>query len=182
MLRIIFCILTISLLNYCQAQPSDFLVLKKNGTTIKTFMKGASIDFVHKNGSRITGTITKIVNDSIYLMWYDVRMAATYWGTQVQDTVTKNELRFHYNEIGAFPRPPKGFEFVRNGDLFMIAGVGYAALHTVNGLIQHTEISPTVIGVSLGVAAVGFTMHKLRKYYFPIGKKYTLEYISLSSK
>ncbi|PWT96045.1 MAG: hypothetical protein C5B52_16665 [Bacteroidetes bacterium] len=182
MQRILLCIFTILLLNYCEAQTSDFLVLKKNGTTIKTYMKGSAIDFIHKNGSRIAGTITKIVNDSIYLMWYDVRMATTYWGTQVQDTVTKNEMRFHYNEIGAFPRPSQSFEFVRNGDLFMIAGVGYAFLHTVNGLIQHTEINPAVVGVSLGVAAVGFTMKKLRKYTFPIGKKYTLDYISLASK
>ena len=182
MRKFILAIVFVSTILSSFSQVSDLLAFKKNGKTIRTYMAGSFIEFIHRNGSHVSGTITKIYNDTIYLAWIDVRMATTYWGTQVQDTASRGELRFHYNEIAALPRPPRSFEFVRNGDLFMIIGLGAAFLHTVNGLIQHTTIDPKVIGISLGVAAIGFTMHKLRKYYLPIGKKYSFEYISLNTK
>jgi hypothetical protein len=182
-MRSIFLLIAVVCLSLeCFSQTSDFLVLKKNGRTVKTYMKGSYIEFIHKNGSGIAGMVDRIYRDSISITWFDVRMAVTYWGTQVADTVSRNQLRFHYHEIAAIPRPAKSFEFIRNGDLFMITGLGYAFLHTFNGIIQKTFVSPTVVGISLGVATLGFTMHKLRKHYWQVGRKYKLEYINLSPK
>lgn len=112
---------------------------------------------------------------------YDVRMSPTYWGTRTPDTIARYDLRFHYKEIAAIPKPGKSFEFVRNGTLFMIGGGGYAFLHTFNGLIQKKEIKPITVAISGGIALLGFGMKKLRKYYYPIGRKYTIEYIKMTS-
>lgn len=138
------------------------------------------IEFIHKNGSTISGIVEKVYHDTIYIKQYDVRMFPTPWGTQVQDTIGHYDMRFNYKEIAAIPRSPKGFEFVRNGTLFLIGGGGYAFLHTFNGLIQKREIDAATLLISGGFAATGFVMYKRRKYYYPIGKKYTLEYIEMN--
>ena len=162
-------------------QQNDFLSLKKKGRTISTYFKGMPVAFIHINGSQINGIIEKVYNDTLYIKQYDIRMSPTPWGTRVRDTISHYDLRFHYREIAAIPKPPKAFEFVRNGTLFMIGGGGYAFLHTFNGLVQKKKIYPSTLAVSGGVAALGFTMYKLRKYYYPIGKKYRMEYIKMDT-
>ncbi|MBX2923067.1 MAG: hypothetical protein KF746_12790 [Chitinophagaceae bacterium] len=163
-------------------QQSDFISLKKkNGRTVKSYFKGVPFEFVHSNGSAVSGIIDRVYNDTVFMILYDVRMSPTFWGTRAPDTIAKYDLRFHYKEIAAIPKPAKGFEFVRNGTLFMIGGGGYAFLHTFNGLIQKKEISPPVIAISGGVALLGFGMKKLRKYYYFIGKRHTIEYVKMTS-
>ena len=163
------------------SQQNDFLSFRKKDRTIKTYFKGMPIEFIHVNGSAVNGVIEKIYNDTLYMTQYDVRMSPTLWGTSVRDTIGHYDLRFHYIEIAAIPRPAKAFEFIRNGTLFMIGGGGYAFLHTFNGLIQKRKIYPSTLAVSGGVAVLGFTMRKLRKYYYPVGKKYKMEYIKMSA-
>lgn len=175
-------LLTSIFISYCcNAQQSDFISFKKKGRTIKSYFKGMPIAFVHRNGSMVSGNIERVHNDTLFMALYDVRMTPTMWGTRAPDTIGRYDLRFHYKEIAAIPKPEKGFEFIRNGTLFMIGGGGYAFLHTFNGLIQKREIKPATIAISGGVALLGFTMRKLRKYYYPIGKKYTIEYVKLTS-
>ncbi|HEX5025030.1 MAG TPA: hypothetical protein VFV68_07145 [Agriterribacter sp.] len=163
------------------SQQSDFLSFRKKDRTIKNYFKGAPIEFVHINGSYVSGTIERIYKDTLYIKQYDVRMAPTPWGTRTPDTIGHYDLRFYYKEIAAIPKPGRAFEFVRNGTLFMIAGGGYAFLHTFNALIQKTKIDPVALAISGGVALLGFTMHKFRKYYYPVGKKYRIEYIEMTS-
>lgn len=139
------------------------------------------IEFLNENGSGISGIINRIYRDTIYITMYDMRMMPTPWGTRSQDTVGRYDLRFNYKEIAAIPKESKGFEFIRNGTLFMVGGIGYAFLHTFNGLIQKKKIEPSTLAISGGVALIGFTMHKLRRYYYNIGKKYKIEYVRISS-
>lgn len=164
------------------AQQSDFISLQKKGRTIKSFFKGSAFEFVHINGSGISGYIDRIYKDTIFMYAYDIRMTPNPWGTRFADTVGKISLRYALNEIAAIPKPGKGFEFIRNGTLFMIGGGGYAFLHTFNGLIQKKKIYPSTLAISGGVALVGFTMRKLRSYYYVIGKKYNISYIQLSTQ
>lgn len=163
------------------SQQSDFISFRKKGRTITTYFKGSPITFIHRNGSAVSGIIEKIYHDTLYIKQYDVRMFATPWGTRAPDTIGHYDLLFHYNEIAAIPRPPKSFEFIRNGSLLMLGGGGYAFLHTFNGLIQKRKIYPSTLVITGGIAAAGFTLHKLRKYYYPIGRKYRMEYISMKS-
>ncbi|MCO5234947.1 MAG: hypothetical protein M9933_01660 [Chitinophagaceae bacterium] len=164
---------------YALAQQSDFISFRKKDRTLKTFFKGMPIQFIHTSGSYVNGIIEKIDHDTLYIKQYDVRMIPTPWGTRVQDTISHYDLRFHYREIAAIPRPPRSFEFIRNGTLFMICGGGYAFLHTFNGLIQKAKISPPTLAISGAVAAAGFTMLKLRKHYYPIGEKYKIVYVPM---
>lgn len=139
------------------------------------------IEFVHSNGSSVSGVIERVYHDTLFMTLYDVRMSPTFWGTRTPDTIGKYDLRFHYKEIAAIPKPERSFEFVRNGTLFMVGGGGYAFLHTFNGLIQKKKIEPATVAISGGIAALGFAMRKLRKYYYPVGKKYTIEYVKITS-
>lgn len=164
-----------------QAQQSDFFSLKKNNRTIRHYFAGSFIEFIHRNGTAVYGNITLVQNDSFYITQYDVRMLPNPWGTRTADTVASYMMRFHMEEIAAIPKPEKGFEFIRNGTLLMVGGSTYAFLHTTNGLIFKKKIYPSTILISGGVAAVGYGMRKLRKYFYPIGKKYQLTYIRLKS-
>jgi hypothetical protein len=101
------------------------------------------------------------------------------WGTSVADTVSAFLNRYHYNEIGSLRKPPKPFEFIRNGTIFMIGGGGYAVLHLANAAIQSEPVDGTTMAIAGGVAAAGFIMYKLRKYEYHIGGKYQLVYIGM---
>lgn len=163
------------------AQQSDFISLKKRDRTIQHYFSGSFIEFIHRNGSYISGSVSLVQKDSIYITHYDVRMVPNQWGTRNADTLAKYSLRFHYKDIAAIPKPGKGFEFIRNGTLFMIGGGGYAFLHTTNGLIQKKEIYPATIAVAGGVALLGFGMRKLRKYEYTLGGKYNIHYVNMGA-
>lgn len=164
------------------AQQSDFISLKKKDRTIKSYFKGSAFEFIHINGSGVSGYIDRIYKDTLFMHAYDIRMTPNPWGTRFADTVGSISLRFALNEIAAIPKPAKSFEYIRNGTIFMIGGGGYAFLHIFNGLIQKSKIHPSTLAVSGGVALAGFAMRKLRKYSYPIGKKYTISYIQLNTE
>ena len=56
-----------------QAQPSDFIILKKKNKTIHSYYAGTQIEFVTTNGIYKDAVITKIANDTIYLQEFLVR-------------------------------------------------------------------------------------------------------------
>jgi hypothetical protein len=162
------------------SQGSDLILLKKNnGQTIQTFFAGSFIHFFDNTGREESGVIKKIERDTLFIIHYDVRRQYNMWGTSVADTMSAFLNRYHYNEIKAIRKPPKSFEFVRNGTLFMIAGTGYAVLHVANAAILDEKVDGTTLAIAGGVAAVGFAMRKLRKYNYSIGDKYHLSYIGM---
>lgn len=167
----------------CHAQRSDILLLKKkNGRTVNTYFSGSHIYFIHQTGREISGTIKKIDHDTLYIQYYDVRRAYTRWQTSVADTITAYLLRYHYNEIKAIPKSLSAFEFVRDGTIFMIGGVGYAGLHLINSAIHEEKVEGKTVAIAGGVAAAGFVMRKLRNKNYVIGKKYSLQYVNMQSR
>ena len=162
------------------AQGSDLLLLKKNNKqTIQTFFAGSFIHFFDNDGREESGVIKKIERDTLFILHFDIRRQYNMWGTSVADTLSAFLNRYHYNEIKSIRKPPKSFEFVRNGTLFMIAGTGYAVLHVANAVILDEKVDGTTMAIAGGVAALGFAMRKLRKYNYSIGKKYQLSYIGM---
>jgi len=179
MLRYLFLFIILGSTFVARAQPSDFLALKKkNGITIKNYFAGIPIDFYTARGE-VSGIIRKIDKDTIYITYHDVRMAYTMWGTQVPDTVTSYDLRYSYKDIIAIPKKAKGFEFVRDGSIFILGGTGFTVLHLVNSAIQSQPVNWKTVGIAMGVAGVGVIMRLLRKHEYKIGKKYTLNYINM---
>jgi hypothetical protein len=160
-------------------QGSDLLLLKNKTKTLQTFFAGSFIHFSDINGREESGVIKKIERDTLFIIHHDIRRGYNMWGTSVADTVAAFLNRYHYNEIQALYKPPKSFEFIRNGTLFMIAGTGYAVLHLANSAIQSEPVDGKTLAIAGGVAAVGFIMNKLRKYEYTIGKNYQLVYVGM---
>ena len=177
-----FFLFTVCVYSLGYSQGSDLLLLKKSRTkTIQTFFAGSFIHFTDINGRDESGVIKKIERDTLFIIHHDVRRSYNIWGTSVADTVSAFLNRYHYNEIKALYKPPKSFEFIRNGTLFMIGGAGYAALHLANSAIQNEKVVGKSLAIAGGVAAAGFIMYKMRKYKYTIGKKYQLNYIGMKN-
>ena len=85
------------------------------------------------------------------------------WGTTMADTLSAYLIKYHYKEIVSIPRDTKSFQFVRDGTLFMIGGVAYAVLHSVNAAIKKEPVDGTSLAIAGGVAAMGFAMRKLQR-------------------
>ncbi|WP_336514886.1 hypothetical protein [Pollutibacter soli] len=164
------------------AQGSDVLLLKKgNGKTLQTITAGTYIVFKSTSGRYVEGTINHIKDDTLYINDFDVRRAYTIWGTSVLDTVSQFMLRFHYNEIASIVKERKGFEFVRNGTLFIIGGATFVALNLINSAVQKSSVNTTSLIISGAVLATGIVMKITRKNSYSIGGKYSFKYLDLTN-
>ena len=163
-------------------QGWDMVLLKRSGKTMTNFMPGARISFSTSDGQQAEGIIRKIERDSIFLTYLDIRRGYTQWYTPVLDTVSAYLLSYDFRKISRINRPPAGFEFIRNGSLFMIGGTAYGLVHVTNSVIQKQPVVPKSLAIAGAFVAGGYLMKRLRKHYYPIGKKYKLEYISINGK
>ena len=89
----------------------------------------------------------------------------------------------HISYVKAFPKDDEGFEYVKNGTIFKIAGGGYALLNVINTLSNHEAVFgsdnlPKIL-IALGVFAVGEILSLTHKREYVMGKKYHIEYISV---
>jgi hypothetical protein len=164
----------------CLAQGSDMVVLKKGANkTLKTYIAGAQIHFISISGNEVEGNIKKIERDSLFIHTYDSRAAYTMWGTSFWDTVSVSLSRYHISEIREIIKPRSGFGFIKNGYLFMIAGISYAILHVVNAPILDQPIIPGQLAVAGGITATGIVLNRLHSNTIKLGKKHYLQYIPL---
>ena len=142
----------------------------------------AQIMFTMRDGRFAAGLIKKIEKDSVFLQEYDVRKAYNAWGTSALDTVSAYLNAYAYKDISAIMRPDKGFEFIRDGTLFLFGGIVYMGLHVVNSALQKAPLDPKAMAISGGFIVGGWVMHKLRKHEYRLGEKYRLEYLPVSAK
>ena len=160
---------------------SDFLVLKKKDRTIQTFMPGFTITFQLNNHQWLQGIIKKIERDSIFIREVKIQPVYGAWGFAGYDTGILSLLKFHVNDIIAFPAPEKPFAFITNGLFFQIGAAGYAGLNIINGISRKEKIFDNKNSVRLGIASVIFGMGELLHLSHPgnmmLGKKYHLLYI-----
>ena len=163
------------------SQGSDFIVIKKNEHTIRTFFNGSIARFRTVSGEWFDGKIVQIMNDSLFFREVIIQQVPTPWGVPRLDTMTTYVRKVHYKDISAIPRRAESFSYIKNGSLLKIIGVGYIGLNLVNSAYQHyapfgKENLPGLL-TATGVFAVGKTMQKLHKPYLAIGKKYAVRYI-----
>jgi len=163
-------------------QGWDMLLFKRNSKTMTTFMPGARISISDKDGRYADGTIRKIDRDTLFITEYDVRKAYNMWYTSVLDTVSAFLTPIYYKDITKVYRRSSGFEFIRDGTLFMLGGAVYMILHLVNSAIQHQPVQASSMAIAGGVTVAGLMMHKLRKHYYAVGHKYHFEYIRVTGK
>jgi hypothetical protein len=165
----------------CYAQ-SDFLILKKNQKTVKSFYPGTQMKFYTSNNYH-EGSVTSIERDSVFLIYYDVRQVMTTLGVYILDTVATYPFAVDYRDITSFKKERNNFDWGTSGAVLLGGGL----LLTTAGLISwiftkpNTEYYVTpqfVIGAAL-LAVAGYFIMKSAGKDLKLGKKYSLRYIKL---
>jgi hypothetical protein len=183
-MKIAFLFFITSFIYYsCSSQPSDFIVLKKNDRTIKSFFAGSIIGIETANGF-YSGIITAVKKDSLFINQYDVRQVPTNLGVYVLDTAAVYRLKFNYKEIGKIENQKrKGFNWAASGGSLLGGGILITAVglgtwvFTKPGTQYHA--SPALVIGGAALAGIGYLLLKSNGTYYAIGKKYRLEYIKV---
>lgn len=163
----ILTLLFLSLTYLSFSQESDFIVLKKrNNRTVATYTTGSFISCKMHNGFELHGYISKISNDSIYVMQQEIRMFGTEFGSTLDTVFYRLALdyhqikRFNYEKgTDAYGRAA-GFSVLSAPGLMMIGGAGFVALESINTLIRGDSFSDNnrlvSLGIAAGIAAAGY--------------------------
>jgi hypothetical protein len=164
------------------SQASDFISVKKrNNRTIKTFFPGVNISFETYDKRQVSGLITAIRNDSVFIKEWDVRPMLNSLGIPVTDTVGAYLNGFHYKEINKVEVSDRmKLQQLTPGRILIIGGTGYALLNVINGAYLHQSITSsknlTSLGIAAGAVGTGFLINYLVKH----GNKYHVEYIRMN--
>lgn len=138
---------------------TDVLVLKKRGMEVRSYTVGSELTMKTIYNQWFQGNITNMRNDSIYL----------------------NGLAFHYKEIAGIRKTHLNFGNTLLPSFMMVVGAGTFVLGAVNGLYRGDKSKDwyTTSGLISGVAMLvgGYLLTKTRVRNYPIGKKFTLDYL-----
>lgn len=184
-LLLFLCILCLSL--PVLGQVPDFIAVKKrNGVTIQNFYAGQPITFETITGGEVEGPIDRIINDSVYIKFFNIKVEPTIWGTRIYDTVSTYIVPFHYKMIKSIKIP---VIYKRRGALrrlstyLQVGGAGYFALNLINGAILGERVSNAhnlaKLAIASGVFGAGYF---LKRQYNPRSnrsKKYTIVYVRM---
>lgn len=163
----------------------DYLVMKKpNGRHVGSYFKGSPITFKLSNGNGIEGWIESIHDDSVFVRQYNVQTFMTSLGTTRVDTVGYYIHQLRYTDIFSIvPKRKGGFGYVKNGAIFMVGGLGYAALNVINGAYLDEPITSSrnlsSLGIALGVAGGGFILNRIHHKKVKEGKQYIIQYMKM---
>lgn len=163
------------------SQPSDFIVVKKDQRTIKSFFAGSNITF-QTDAGYYSGQITSIKKDSLFINQYDVRQVPTNLGVYVLDTVATYRLAFNYRDITNIENQKrKGFDWAASGgSLFgggiLITAVGLGTwIFAKPGTQYHA--SPVLVISGAALAGIGYLLLRSKSNKYRIGKKYQVAYV-----
>jgi hypothetical protein len=149
------------LIPFISLAQTDVLILQKNGRNIKTFETGMSIGFHTVYDQWLGGTITALRNDSIFL----------------------NNIPFHVHEIDAIRQDNTKWNYLTDGTLLIVAGVGVLVLNVVNGIYTNESAGSWVKTsgwITASAFIIGGILLKRARYSdYKLGKKYTLHYLNM---
>ena len=167
------------------SQASDFVtVRKKNNRTYTTYFPGSFINCETVYGHYIHGIVQAVHSDSIFVKQYDVRMVPTPFGVNAIDTLGSYTFGIYYKDIDVVIVPRKqSFGYIKNGTIFILGGLGYALLNLVNGKYLKESVTSRAniksLGISFGVAGMGYLLNRLHLSNNRNGKKYRVEYVHM---
>lgn len=165
----------------CGAQSSDFIILKKGNKTIRNIYAGTNIQFVSTGGVYRDALITEISRDSIYLQEFLVRRLPTVYGSYINDTAGSFRYTYHYNEIKSFGKKDnKGFNVSGSGAALLGGGILLTLASGVSYIADKEKFSPELLVAGVALGAVGYLMSTTGKKGIVIGRKYTLQYMSMN--
>ena len=177
---LLFIFITVAAKSFSQA--SDFISVKKrNNRTLKTFFPGVHIFFETFDKRQVSGTITAIRNDSVFVKEWDVRPMINSLGIPVTDTVGAYLSGFHYKEINKVEVSDRmKLQQLTPGRILIIGGTGYALLNVINGAYLHQSITSSKNLTSLGIAAGAVGAGFITNYLVKRGNRYHVEYIRMN--
>lgn len=179
MFRFLIILFCLSATGY--AQPSDFIILKKKGKTIKSYYPGTQIEFTSVTGAYRNAYISSIHNDSIFLKEYITRPMMTQLGFYIWDTLGTYSYTYHYRDIKTIgKKESKGFNVRGSGAVLFGGGLLLTLANGVVFLADRKRFSPAFMGASAGLAVIGYFLGKAGTKGMIVGKRYELEYINLS--
>jgi hypothetical protein len=182
MSRFLLLLLSFSISISSFSQASDFIrVKKRNNRTMKAYFPGSLISCQTVYGNYLSGMVTAVKNDSVFIKEYDIRSNPNMWGVSSVDTMGSYLVGVPYQDIKVVDLNKKeSFGFVKNGSLLIIGGLGYAALNVINGKYLKESITGREnrksLGIALGVAGVGYLMNRVHKLS---RKRYIIEYVRM---
>lgn len=184
MLKLILTCFIASLVLSAQAQ-SDFIILKKRNTSVKTYFVGTYFSCILSNDELLGGYIRKIQNDTLYIRPFTLQVYVDAWGLTGTDTAYSSVVRVSIKQIKGVPNIKRSFEYVRDGSLLEIGAGGYMALNIINNLSKKQpllgETNAPRLGTAAGIFALGLLLHFTHSEYITLGRKYHLDYIRLNS-
>jgi hypothetical protein len=180
--------LSVAALSYSQ---QNILVFKKGNNVVQRFQAGSTISFQLEYKQWQKGEITLIRNDSFY-----IRPRVIHYNMMGADTTYFPVVGYSVTDIYAMPKRGVLIDYVngqfqisrtgghlhwywvKSGWLFRTGAIGYAGIHTANGLIQNNfslRKSKTELGIAAGVFAGGVLLKKLYKLSIKTGKRYQVK-------
>ena len=164
------------------AQPSDFIMLKKNDKTIRSYYAGTQIEFVSTAGAYRNALITRIANDTLYLQEFVVRQIPTTLGFYITDTAGSYRYAYHYNQIHSFGKQQKGFNVSGSGAALLGGGILLTLANGVVFLADREKFSPALLIASASLGVIGYFLSKAGSKGIVIGKRnYRIEYMKVTS-
>ena len=185
-MRIFLAVISVLFFTFiCQTESfaqSDLLILKKNGRTKETFFPGNRIQFSTVS-RQFDAYITSIRKDSVFLVQYDIRLVPSNMGFNILDTVARYYFSIYYKDIIAFNKSKGSFVQGSGAGLF-----GGGILLTTAGLITWIFAKPNtryyarpeLVIAAAALTGIGYLMMISGGKEYRIGKKYTMNYISVN--
>jgi hypothetical protein len=160
---------------------TNYVVLKKRGLPIKRFYNNSYIQFYSAENYFIEGFVRYCKNDSIFIRLGTVSLVGSGFGTKI-DTLLYGFYQIHVNDVKLIPN--NHISAASIGNFFIKLGVLGGAIVTVNNIDLQPNIRNVVQYISVGLINILVAKATLFKRKRPegylLGKKYKLEYISIS--
>lgn len=182
-MRKIFIIIFSFLIQQAFAQPSDFLILKKNNRTVRTYYAGGSIEMTTKQGVYRNAVINAIRHDSLFLQEFLVQHIPTAWGNIVHDTLGSFRYVYHYRDILKMEKQQRGFNFATSGKALVGGAVLIAFGSGVVYVSDKEKFSPELLIGGLTLGGVGYLLTKLSSRQIVIGRRgYKFQYVQVTTQ
>jgi hypothetical protein len=164
------------------AQSSDFLVLKKNKKTIRSYFASSYIVFRTQNGGEFNVQIERISKDSLHVIEYLIVQVPTRLGVYVLDTAARYRYRFHVNEIKSIHLDKRGFNFARSGSTLMGGALLLTVATGISYIVDRKRANVNLMLAGLGLGVAGYFISRLQTTNYVIGRKYQLKYVSTQTR
>ena len=170
------------------SQNADFIsVKKKNGVAVKSFYSGSFISLETNNGLFVSGTIRNIADDTLFILWHDIRVMPTQWGSRIADTIATYLTKVKYTDIKRISLNIRRSRLpVLISKVFIIGGAGNILLSGFNSVRDKEPLfSNDNLGkyaVSGAFIGIGYLIKKLLGDGDFNPRKHKIVYVRLNSK